>query len=401
MKQGLKENWKQFSLLVLINAFVGAMIGIERTIFPTLAHERFGLTSVTAGLSFIVSFGIAKAITNYFSGILSTKIGRKNTLLLGWVLALPIPILFLTANSWEIIVLTNILLGIHQGLAWSSTVVMKMDLVGVANRGLALGLNEFAGYISVAILAYFSTVWVAEYGIDFPFYVGIVIAVTGLLLSLFTVETSQLSIQETVTLSEKISELPIWKNKNLRTVIASGFVNNLNDGMVWGLLPIILIIKGLSITQIGTITSIYPAVWGISQLFTGKLSDIFCKKDLMSLGMFMQGIALLLFFPNNPIYYFVIGSILIGIGTAVVYPTFMASIAENTNPTTRPKILGIFRMFRDSGYAFGALISGILVDNFGLLAPIIFISLITIISGVSIKIEMYCLTIKQKRLKIA
>lgn len=183
-------------------------------------------------------------------------------------------------------------------------------------------------------------------------------------------------------------------------MIASGFINNLNDGMVWGLLPIILMTKGLSITQIGTITSIYPAVWGISQLFTGKLSDIFCKKDLMSLGMFMQGIALLLFFPNNSISYFVIGSILIGIGTAVVYPTFMASIAENTNSTARPKILGIFRMFRDSGYAFGALISGILVDYFGLLAPIIFISLITIISGVSIKIEMYCLTIKQKRLKL-
>lgn len=401
MKQGLKENWKQFSLLVLINAFVGAMIGIERTIFPTLAAERFGITSVTAGLSFIISFGIAKAITNYFSGILAVKIGRKNTLLFGWFLALPIPILFLTATSWEIIVLTNILLGIHQGLAWSSTVVMKMDLVGSKNRGLALGLNEFAGYIAVAFLAYLSTVWVAKYGINFPFYVGIGIAVFGLLLSFFTFDTSQLSFQEPLNLSDKISDLPIWENKNIRTVVAAGFVNNLNDGMVWGLLPIILFTKGLSITQIGTIASIYPAVWGISQLFTGKLADMFCKKDLLALGMFMQGIALLLFFPSNPIPYFIIGSVLIGIGTAVVYPTFMASIAENTTPNNRPKILGVFRMFRDSGYAFGALISGILVDNFGLSAPLIFISLITIFSAISIKTEMHCLSISQKRIKIA
>lgn len=401
MKQGLKENWKQFSLLVLINAFVGAMIGIERTIFPTLAAERFGITSVTAGLSFIISFGISKAITNYFSGILSVKIGRKKTLLLGWFLALPIPILFLTATSWEIIVLTNILLGIHQGLAWSSTVVMKMDLVGSKNRGLALGLNEFAGYIAVAILAYLSTVWVAKYGINFPFYVGIGIAIIGLLLSFFTFDTSQLSFQEPLNLSDKITDLPIWKNKNIRTVVAAGFVNNLNDGMVWGLLPIILFTKGLSITQIGTIASIYPAVWGISQLFTGKLADIFCKKDLLALGMFMQGIALLLFFPNNPIPYFIGGSVLIGIGTAVVYPTFMASIAENTTPNNRPKTLGVFRMFRDSGYAFGALISGILVDNFGLSSPLIFISLITIFSAISIKTEMHCLSISQKRIKIA
>lgn len=284
IKLGLKENWQQFTLLVIVNAFVGGMVGLERSIIPQLAELEFGLSSKSAILSFIVAFGVTKAIANYFTGRLANKIGRKNLLVIGWIIALPIPILLIYADNWAWIVVANVLLGISQGLTWSSTVVMKMDLVGEKQRGLAMGINEFAGYLAVGIVAFLTGYIAQNYGIrPYPFYIGIVISVLGLLLTLIWVKDTRTFVSQeaktsTIGKTENVFWTTTFTDKTLSSVTQAGLVNNLNDGMIWGLLPILLLQLRFDNQNIGIITAIYPTVWGIGQLVTGKLSDIFSKK---------------------------------------------------------------------------------------------------------------------------
>ncbi len=402
VKLGLKENWKQFTLLIVINAFVGGMIGLERTIIPQIAEADFGLAAKTAILSFIVVFGITKAITNYYTGALANRLGRKNLLVIGWLFALPVPIMLIYASNWNWIIAANILLGINQGLTWSSTVVMKIDLVGEKDRGFAMGLNEFSGYLALAAIA-FLTGWIANnYGLrPYPFYVGIGMALFGLLLSwLFVKDTRQHAILEGT--SSNIPKLKnvfwetTWQHKNLGSITQAGLANNLNDGMVWGLFPLLLVSKGFDLHQTGIIVAAYPAVWGIGQLFTGRLADKYCKKTLLFLGMLIQGIALLGMIEANSFSVFVMLSSLLGIGTAVVYPTFLAAISDYTHPDQRAKSIGIFRLWRDLGYAIGAILTGLIADRFGLVAPILVIGLLTIASSLIVKFRMSCVN-KQER----
>jgi len=393
---GLKENWKQFTLLVIINAFVGGMIGLERSILPKIAEEEFHIAAKTAILSFIVAFGIVKAITNYFTGALANRIGRKNLLTIGWLIGIPVPFILMFADSWNWVVAANILLGINQGLTWSSTVVMKIDLVGDKQRGFAMGLNEFAGYIALAIVA-FLTGWIASgYGLrPYPFYIGIVLSIAGFFLSwLFVKDTKQHIEVETATsktpMLSNVFWQTTWKHKNLGSVTQAGLINNLNDGMIWGLLPVLLAAKGFTIGQIGIIAAIYPAVWGIGQLFTGKMADHFCKKDLLFLGMLLQGIALVTLLFAYSTLHFVVISIVLGWGTAMVYPTFLATVAENTHPAERAKTFGVFRFWRDLGYAIGAVLTGIIADFFGMNASVLAIGLLTIFSAMIIYYRMKC-----------
>lgn len=396
VRLGLKENWKQFTLLVIINAFVGGMVGLERSILPRIAEVDFHIAAKTAILSFIIVFGIVKAITNYFTGALANKIGRKNLLTIGWLFAVPVPFILMSAGSWNWIIAANVLLGINQGLTWSSTVVMKIDLVGEKQRGFAMGLNEFAGYTAVAIVA-FLTGWIAsEYGLrPYPFYIGIALSVLGLLGSFFLIKDTMHHIAQETTTS-KVPKLKnifwetTWKNKNLGSVTQAGLINNLNDGMAWGILPILLATKGFNIADIGIITAVYPAVWGLGQLFTGKMSDYFCKKDLLFIGMFLQGITLIDLIFAQSFIHFVILSSLLGVGTALVYPTFLATVAENTNPSDRAHSLGIFRLWRDMGYAIGAILTGIIADLFGIPASILIIGLLTVSSAFIIHFRMNC-----------
>ena len=328
---GLNENWRQFTLLVIINGFVGGMVGLERSILPQIAEKEFAIAAKTAILSFIIVFGIVKATTNYYTGTLANKFGRKKLLVAGWIIGTPIPFILMVAPNWSWIIAANVLLGINQGLTWSSTVVMKIDLVGEKQRGFAMGLNEFAGYISVAIVA-FLTAWIAsEYGIrPYPFYLGIGLVFLGLFSSLFFIKDTKLHVAKETT-SSTIPRLKnifwdtTWKNKNLGSVTQAGLINNLNDGMVWGIFPILLASKGFTIGKIGIVTSIYPAVWGIGQLFTGKMADKFCKKDMLYTGMLLQSLALVALVWANTMFHFVVLSTILGWGTAMVYPTFLAT----------------------------------------------------------------------------
>jgi len=397
VKLGLRENWQQFTLLVIITAFVGGMVGLERSILPRIAEVEFHIAAKTAILSFIIVFGIVKAITNYFTGALSNKVGRKNLLVIGWLIGIPVPFVLMFAKSWNLIVAANVLLGINQGLTWSSTVVMKIDLVGEKQRGFAMGLNEFAGYLFLAVVA-FLTGWIAsEYGLrPYPFYVGIVLSLMGLLTSWLLIKDTKHHIAAEATTS-KIPRLnnifweTTWKNKNLGSVTQAGLINNLNDGMAWGLFPIMLATKGFSIAQIGIITAVYPAVWGIGQLFTGKMADYFCKKDLLFWGMLLQGLALVALIFASTMANYVILSSLLGWGTAMVYPTFLATVAENTHPSDRANSLGVFRLWRDLGYALGAILTGIIADTWGINASIFAIGLMTIFSSGIIFYRMKCI----------
>ena len=396
IKLGLKENIGQFMLLVIINAFVGGMIGLERSILPKIAETDFHITTSTIILSFIILFGIFKAGSNYLAGSLANKFGKKKLLVAGWIFGIPVPFILMFAQNWNWIIAANILLGINQGLAWSSTVMMKIDLVGEKQRGFAMGINEFAGYLSVAIVAFF-TGWVAaNYGLrPYPFYIGIVISIIGFFLSLFFVSDTQ----HHVNLDSVSSEIPklknvfwetTWKNKNLGSVTQAGLINNLNDALLWGILPIVLASKNFSLQQIAIVVAIYPAVWGIVQLLTGKMSDTICKKDMLYTGMLMQGTALLVMIFASSVFHFIILSVVLGIGTAMVYPVFLATIAENTNPADRANSIGIFRLWRDSGYAIGAVLAGITADVFGMNAAFICIGFLTIFSGILIYFRMFC-----------
>ena len=393
---GLKENWKQFTLLVIINAFVGGMVGLERSILPRIADVEFHIAAKTAILSFIIVFGIVKAITNYYTGTLANKFGRKQLLVAGWIFGIPIQFILMFAPSWSWIIAANVLLGINQGLTWSSTVVMKIDLVGEKQRGLAMGLNEFAGYIAVALIA-FLTGWMAsEYGIrPYPFYIGIGLVFLGLSGSIFFIKDTKHHVEKE-TISNTIPRLKnifwdtTWKDKTLGSVTQAGLINNLNDGMAWGIFPILLASKGFSIGEIGIVTAIYPGVWGIGQLLTGRMADKFCKKDMLYIGMLLQAIVLILMVWANTMFHFVMLSSVLGWGTAMVYPTFLATVAENTNPLDRAQSIGIFRLWRDLGYAIGAILTGIIADLFNINAAILFIGLLTLVSAIIIQYRMRC-----------
>jgi len=394
VKLGLKENWQQFTILVIVNAFVGGMIGMERTIFPQFAELEFGVASKTAILSFITAFGITKAITNYFTGRLANKLGRKNLLLIGWLIAIPIPFILMTAGSWSWVIFANVLLGLNQGLTWSSTVVMKIDLVGEKDRGLAMGLNEFAGYFAVGIVAFLSGYLANKYGITpYPFYLGVFISITGFLLTLFWVKDTRHFVKHE---SQSDNTKPLknvflettFKDKTLSSVTQAGLVNNLNDGMIWGLLPIVLLSMQYNTEKIGIITAIYPTVWGFGQLFTGKMSDVYSKKSMLFWGMLLQGIAILFIPVFSSFIQLAVISAILGLGTALVYPTFLSAIAQAASPDQRAESIGTFRLWRDLGYAIGAIISGITADLFGLDYAIILIGLLTVFSSAIIKFRM-------------
>lgn len=396
IKLGLKENWRQFTLLVIINAFVGGMVGLERSILPQIAEAEFHIVAKTAILSFIIVFGVVKAITNYFTGALANKVGRKNLLVIGWLVGIPVPFILMFANDWNWIVAANILLGINQGLTWSSTVVMKIDLVGDKQRGFAMGLNEFAGYIAIAVVA-FATGWIAsEYGLrPYPFYIGIALVFLGLVLSWVLVKDTQHHVAHETTISNvprlrRIFWETTWKNKNLGSVTQAGLINNLNDGMAWGLFPILLASEGFTLGQIGIVTAVYPAVWGIGQLFTGKMADYFCKKDLLFWGMLFQGLALIALPFASTVTHFIMLSSILGWGTAMVYPTFLATVAENTHPADRAESIGIFRLWRDMGYAIGAILTGIIADALSINASIFIIGALTMFSSGIIYTRMTC-----------
>lgn len=391
VRLGLRENRTQFALLVVVNAFVGAMIGLERSILPELAERDFGMAAKSAILSFIVAFGFSKAITNYLAGRLSDQWGRKVVLVTGWAFAIPVPFLLMWAETWDWILIANVFLGISQGLTWSTTVIMKIDLVGSKQRGLAMGLNEFAGYFAVAGSALVTGIIADRYGLrPEPFYLGLVYIFMGMMMSIFVIkethhhvrhEIKNMEIKKVVTQKEVF-----WKTSftdpNLSSVTQAGFVNNLNDGMAWGLFPILFASIGLGTKEIGWLAAIYPATWGILQLWTGYWSDSVGRKWLIVWGMWIQaaGIAITVLFLNK--FGFILGAVLLGAGTAMVYPTLLATIGDVAHPSWRASAVGIYRLWRDSGYAMGALVSGILTDAFGIYFAIWFVAGITFLSGV-------------------
>ncbi|HMU05938.1 MAG TPA: MFS transporter, partial [Saprospiraceae bacterium] len=352
------------------------------------------VASKTAILSFITAFGISKAIANYYTGRLANKYGRRNLLLFGWLLAIPIPIILIYAPSWNWVIGANVLLGVSQGLTWSSTVVMKIDLVGEKDRGFAMGLNEFAGYFAVGVVAFLTGYVANKYGVTpYPFYIGLCIAVFGFILTVLWVKDTRVFVQKESTTDsaakmENIFKETTFTNKTLSSVTQAGLINNLNDGMIWGLLPIILLSLHYDAEQIGIITAIYPTVWGIGQLFTGKMSDHYSKKRMLFWGMLLQGVAILMFPFTTSFYLLALLSAILGLGTALVYPTFLSTIAQATSPTQRAESIGTFRLWRDLGYAFGAIISGVTADLFGIEYSVFFIGGLTILSSFIIKIRM-------------
>ena len=394
LQLGLRENWKQFSLLVIVNAFVGGMVGMERTIIPELAEQEFGIASKTAILSFITAFGITKGLANYYTGRLANRFGRRKLLLFGWLVAMPVPILLILAPDWTWVIAANMLLGISQGFTWSSTVVMKMDLVGEKDRGFAMGLNEFAGYLAVGVTAFFTGYITQVYGVTpYPFYIGIILVVLAFLISLLWIKDTQTFVQQENSISNarRLNNVFLettFTDKTLSSVTQAGLINNLNDGMIWGLLPVVLATLHFNFEQIGIVTAIYPSVWGIAQLFTGKMADHFSKKAMLFWGMLAQGIAIItLPFTHNYAVLIVVSAML-GLGTALVYPTFLATIAQVTTPVQRAESVGTFRLWRDLGYAFGAILSGIIADAFGVQYAIYFIGALTIVSALIIQIRM-------------
>ncbi|MFG6120253.1 MFS transporter [Thalassobacillus sp. B23F22_16] len=395
---GVKENILQFSLLVVINLFVGSMVGLERTILPIIGEEQFGLASTSAALSFIISFGFSKAIVNFFAGDLADRIGRKHVLLLGWAIGLSVPLLVIFAQAWWVIVFANVLLGINQALTWSMTVNMKVDLAKPTQRGLAVGFNEFAGYIGVALMAVISGYVASTYSLSpEPFYIGIAIVIIGFILSLFVKNTDKhvkaQAKNETQQLAENLSTKEVfnrttWKNKNLASGSFAGLTTNLKDGMAWGLFPIFFSAGGLSVGQIGTVVAVYPAAWGFFQLFTGVLSDRIGRKWLITSGMWLQALSLWLILLVNSYSMWLTGALLLGIGTAMVYPTIMASISDVAHPDWRATSMGVYRFWRDSGYAFGALLAGLIADMLGVSWSIGLVALMPLLAGLLTAMRM-------------
>ncbi len=404
---GLRQNAAQFSLLVGVNALVGGMLGQERTVLPLLGKQEFGLTAYTAGLSFILAFGIAKAATNYFAGTWMDRFGRKPVLVAGWLVAVPVPFMLIWAPSWTWVIVANVLLGISQGLTWSTTVVMKIDLVGPARRGLAMGLNEAAGYAAVAVTA-LATGYLAEvYGLrPEPFFLGIAFAALGLGLSTLVVketrEHARLEAAGHVARADgkhdhlhgelsngQVFVQTSFKEPALSSASQAGLVNNLNDGLAWGLFPILFAAAGLSVGKIGILAALYPAVWGVGQLFTGALSDWLGRKWMIAPGMWLQALALALVALADSFAIWAIAAVLLGAGTAMVYPTLLASIGDVAHPAWRARSVGVYRLWRDGGFAVGALLAGIVADALGVRAAVWAVAALTAVSGLVVAVRMY------------
>ena len=400
VRLGLRENLGQFALLVLVNAFVGAMVGMERTILPAIAEQDFHLAAKTAVLSFIVVFGVTKAATNYLAGRLADRSGRKRLLVGGWLVAAPVPFLLMWAPSWTWVLFANALLGVSQGLCWSTTVIMKIDLVGPQQRGLAMGLNEFAGYVAVALSALATGFIAARHGLrPDPFYLGVGFVVLGLSLSAFLVRDTK---QHVALESRMQGDLPpdaaptprevFWRttllDPNLSSVSQAGLVNNLNDGMAWGLFPLFFAAAGMDLARIGTLAAIYPGVWGVAQLVTGAWSDRVGRKWLIASGMWTQAIGIAVIVLSSGFVGFALGAVLLGIGTAMVYPTLLAAIGDVAHPAWRASSVGVYRLWRDLGYAIGALLAGLTADALGLPAAIWLIDGITLVSGLIVALRM-------------
>jgi len=396
---GLRRNWRQFALLVVVNAFVGGMVGLERAVLPLLAEQDFGLTSKSAMLSFIVSFGLVKAITNLIAGSQSERIGRKPLLVLGWIVGLPIPLLLWWAPSWNWVTAANVLLGVNQGLCWSTTVVMKIDLVGPNRRGLAMGLNEFAGYGAVALAAWACALVASAYGFRTALFVsGVAVAMTGLLLSvLFVRDTTAFARDEArahpgpAPSLREVFVKTSFADRNLSACSQAGLVNNLNDGVAWGLFPLLFASRGLAVADIGALAAIYPAVWGISQIGTGALSDRWGRKWPIAGGMAVQAIGIWLVAgagATRPYGAWLAGSVLLGLGTALVYPSLLAAIGDRAQPGWRASAIGVYRLWRDLGYAVGAVVAGFLSDVFGVPVAIAVVGFLTLASGVIVAVRM-------------
>ena len=399
---GLRANWRQFALLVAVNAFVGAMVGLERSVLPLLAAEDFGLVSRTAILSFLVSFGLVKAGTNYFAGRLSDSIGRKPVLVLGWLAALPVPVMIILAPSWGWVVAANVLLGVNQGLAWSTTVIMKIDLVGPARRGLAMGLNEAAGYVAVSLAALAAGYLAASYGVrPAPFLLGAGFAVLGLVLSLSLVRETRghadLEARQTEIPEGEPAGIPggrevfirtSFTDRNLSSASQAGLVNNLNDGMAWGLLPLFFATAGLSIAQISLLAAVYPGVWGLGQLATGWASDRLGRKWMIVAGMWSQAAGILLTAATASLTSWLLGAVLMGLGTALAYPTLLAAVSDAAHPSWRASAVGVYRLWRDLGYAAGAILAGGIADLFGFAPAIVTVGALTAVSGLVVAVRM-------------
>jgi MFS family permease len=400
VRLGLRENLGQFSLLVALNAFVGAMVGLERTVLPLLGEQEFGLSSKTAITSFIVSFGVTKAVLNLVAARLSDRVGRKPVLVVGWLFALPVPFLIIYAPSWGWIDLANVLLGANQALAWSMTVIMKIDLVGPRRRGLALGLNEFAGYFAVGVTSWVTGYLAAHYALrPQPFYLGIGISVIGLLLAILAVTETRghVALEASSSAGVPVAGQPSLNrifyvtslgNVSLFAACQAGLVNNLNDGMSWGLYPLFFAAHGLGVQRIGVVKAVYPVVWGVLQVVTGPLSDRVGRKGLIAWGMIVQagGIWLTVIVPDYGAW--IMGAALQGLGTAMVYPTLLAAITDYAHPTWRASSLGVYRFWRDLGYAIGALLSGVIADTVGLEAAIHVVAALTLLSGAVVGLAM-------------
>jgi MFS family permease len=398
---GLRANWHQFWLLVVVNAFVGAMVGLERTILPLIAEREFGLASKSAALSFIATFGVVKAIMNFVAGRLGDRYGRKRVLVAGWLAGVPVPLLVIWAPSWSWIVAANVLLGINQGLAWSTTVVMKIDLVGPNQRGFAMGLNEFAGYFAVAITALATGLIAERYGLrPEPFYLGIAFVALGLALSIFFVRDTRAHMRHEMTLSgSPVHATPSvsardafarasWRDPALLAVNQAGLVNNLNDGLAWGLFPLFFAASGMSVRDIGVLAFIYPATWGVAQLWTGAMSDRFGRTWMITVGMMVQGVALIGVAIVRGFGPWLATGIFLGIGTAMVYPSLLAAVADAADPPSRASAVGVYRFWRDLGYVAGALLAGWLADALGMPITIGLVGAVTALSGLYVKHRM-------------
>ncbi|MGA7329267.1 MAG: MFS transporter [Rhodomicrobium sp.] len=395
---GLKENWQQFALLVLINAFVGGMVGIQGTVVPLIGAQEFKIASATAILSFIVSFGVIKAVANLVSGHFADVYGRKHMLVLGWLVGLPVPFMIAWAPSFGWIIAANALLGINQGFAWSMTVIMKVDLVGPKSRGLAVGLNEFAGYLSVGLTAFFAGYIAQRYGLrPQPFYLGMGYAVLGLTLSALLVRDTRhhvgLEISRHASPGEEIAFWDVFRrasltDRNLFAASQAGLVNNLNFGMSWGIFPLFFASFGLAVERIGILNSVYPGVWGVLQIITGPLSDRWGRKGLIVAGMWVQAVGLFLMAATASFAWWLLASVLLGFGTAMVYPTLIAAVSDAAHPSWRARALSVYRFWRDLGYAIGAVSAGLVADFFGLSWAIASTGLLSVLSGLAVAVLM-------------
>ncbi|MEQ6438175.1 MFS transporter [Comamonas sp. w2-DMI] len=398
IRLGLKENWRQFALLVLINAFVGGMVGIERTVVPLIGSEEFHIESTTLITSFIISFGVVKAFANLISGQLADTWGRKRVLVIGWLLGLPVPFMLVAAPNWEWVIAANVLLGLSQGFAWSMTVIMKVDLVGPKGRGLAVGLNEFAGYFAVGLTAFLTGYLASRYGLrPVPIYLGVFYAIVGTILSILVVhdtrdhvrlEAGSVAKEPSPLTFREVFMLTSFKNRNLFSASQAGLINNLNDGMSWGIFPLFFTTLGLGVERIGILKAIYPVVWGVGQIATGPLSDRWGRKGLIVAGMWVQAAGLFLTGLTGRFEWWLLASVLLGLGTAMVYPSLIAAVSDASHPSWRARSLSVYRFWRDLGYAIGALSAGLIADRFGFGAAILTIGVVTFLSGVIVAIAM-------------